>query len=252
MIDKDILIDLYINQLKTSYQIAKIFNINRTTICSYLKKYGIKINTKQRRFCSVKNQGFNQEQKDMIVGTVLGDGCISPHGRKNKSYRLIVGHCEKQKDFLLWKKSILGNLVNTVSQRKDKRKNSIMYNFATITHDEFGFYRDLFYKDNKKIIKNELIQYLSPLSLAVWFLDDGSLYKNVNMRIATDSFSKDENEKLQFMLKVKFDIDSKIHEYKRLNNKYYYMSFNKNNSIKMTEIITPYVVDNMKYKLICK
>lgn len=250
MISKTILEDLYINKRKTTYEIGEMFGLHRNTISTYLKKYGIEINPKQRKYELIKKVPFTQEQKDLIVGTVLGDGCIAPHGRKNKSYRLLVGHCEKQKEFLMWKKSILGNFVNVINKKEDNRKNSIMYNFATVTHNEFKFYRNLFYKGNKKIIRDELINHIKPLSLAAWFLDDGTLIKNVNMRLSTDSFTKEENEKLQWMLKCNFDIRSKVCEYTRCDKKFYYMSFNKVNSLKMTEIIAPYSVDCMQYKLI--
>lgn len=250
MISKETLKDLYLNKRKTTYEIAEMFQVNRKTITRWLSEYDIDINPKQRKYELIKKVPFTQKQKDLIVGTVLGDGCIALHGRKNKSCRLIVSHCEKQKDFLMWKKSILGNFVNVINKKEDKRKNSIMYSFTTVVHNEFKFYRNLFYDGNKKIIKEELINHLSPLSLATWFLDDGTLYKNVNMRLSTDSFTKEDNEKLQWMLKCNFDIKSKVCEYMRHDKKYYYMSFNKSNSLKMTEMIAPYSIDCMQYKLI--
>jgi recombination protein RecA len=250
MISKEALLDLYVSKRKTTYEIAEMFDVNRTTVSKWLKKFEIDINPKQRKYELIKKVPFTQDQKDLIVGTVLGDGCIAIHGRKNKSYRLTVGHCEKQKDFLMWKKSILGNFVNVINKIEDKRGNSIMFNFTTVTHNEFSNYRKLFYDGNKKVIKDELINHLKPLSLAAWFLDDGTLMKNVNMRLSTDSFTKEENEKLQWMLKCNFDIRSKVCEYTRNNKKYYYMSFNKRNSLKMTEIIAPYSVECMQYKLI--
>jgi recombination protein RecA len=250
MIDKIILIDLYINKRKTSYEIAEMFGVNRTTVCDWLHKYEIDINPKQRKYEIIKKVPFTQEQKDLIVGTLLGDGCIALHGRKNKACRLMIGHCEKQKDFLMWKKAILGNFVNAVKRKEHPEKNSIMWNFTSVVHDEFRFYRTLFYEGNKKVIRDELIHYLKPLSLAVWFLDDGTLNAGVNMRFSTDCFTKEENEKLQWMLKCNFDIRCKVCEYTRNDKKYYYLSLNKENSLKMTEIIAPYSHECMKYKLI--
>jgi recombination protein RecA len=250
MISKEHLIDLYVTKNKTTYELAEMFGVDRKTISRWLKEYQIDINPKQRKYELIKKVPFTQKQKELIVGTVLGDGCIALHGRKNKSCRLILGHCEKQKEYLMWKKDILGNFVNVINKKEDKKKNSIMYSFTTVVHDEFRFYRNLFYNGNKKIISEELIHHIKPLSLAAWFLDDGTLMKNVNMRLSTDSFTKEDNEKLQWILKCVFDIRSKVCEYTRNNKKYYYMSFNKENSLKMTEIIAPYSVESMKYKLI--
>lgn len=250
MISKEKLKDLYITKRKTAYEIAEMFDVNRTIVSGWLKEYDIDINPKQRKYELINKVPFTKEQKDLIVGIVLGNGCIAKHGIKNKSYRLIVEHYERQKDFLMWKKDILGNFVNVINKREDKKKNSIIYSFTTATHNGFKFYRDLFYDGNKKVIQDELINHISPLSLAAWFLDDGTLVKNVNMKLSTNSFTKEENEKLQWMLKYNFDIRSKVCEYTRNNKKYYYMSFNKRNSLKMTEIIAPYSIECMQYKLI--
>lgn len=249
MIDKETLSELYITKRLTSYEIAEFFNVDRSTVCRWLKFYEIDINPKQRKYELIKKVPFTQEQKEMIVGTLLGDGCISPHGRKNKSYRLMIGHCEKQKDLVFWKKAMLGNFVNVVSKREDKRKNSIMYTFNTVVHDEFKFYYNLFYENHQKIIRTELINYVTPLSIAVWFSDDGSINKNVNMRLATDGFTKKENEFLQEMLKTKFGIRCKICTYIRHENEFHFLSFNKVNSELLTELIKPYVIDCMKYKI---
>jgi len=73
---------------------------------------------------------------------------------------------------------------------------------------------------------------------------------NISLKISTDSFTKEENDYLQWILKCNFNIRSKVCEYTRNNKKYYYMSLNKENSLKMTEIIAPYSQDSMKYKLI--
>ena len=142
-LDKDILQDLYVVKRKTTYEIAEILQISRKTVVRYLIKYDIDINPKQRKYELIKKVPFTKEQREMIIGT-LGDGCIFPHGRKNKSYRLFISHCEKQKDLVFYKKAVLGNFVNNIRSVKDKRDNSIMYSFNTVTHNEFNFFYKLF------------------------------------------------------------------------------------------------------------
>lgn len=251
-LDEEVLKKLYVDKKKTSYEIAEILQVSRTTVIRYLKKFNIDVNPKQRKFELIKKVPLTKEQKEMIVGTVLGDGCIAPHGRKNKSYRLIVGHCEKQKDLLFFKKAYLGNLVNIVNCREDNRQNSIMYSFNTVTHQEFKFFYDLFYENNKKVIKDALIMHLSPRSLAFWIMDDGSNNKvknNVNLRLHTECFTEEENIKLQSMLKASFDLRSKVCKFNRNNKEYCYLSFNKENTIKTSNIVQEYFEESMKYKL---
>jgi recombination protein RecA len=252
-LDKEILQDLYITKNKTAYEIAEILQVNRSTVVRYLKKYQIAINPKQRKFELIKKVPFTKEQKELIIGTLLGDGCISPHGRKNKSYRLLVGHCEQQKDLLLYKKAMLGNFVNSIRVHHDKRKNSIMHSFNTVVHNEFKFFYDLFYENGKKVIRDSLVMYLTPRALAFWIMDDGSSgSKNQNttsLRLHTECFTEEENIKLQGFLKICFDIRSKVCKFNRNEKEYCYLSINKENTLKTSKIVENYFVDCMKYKI---
>lgn len=251
-LDKDILLDLYVEKRKTSYEIAEILQVNRTTVIRYLKRYNIDLNPKQRKYEIIKRVPLTKQQREMIVGTLLGDGCISPHGRKNKSYRLLIGHCEKQKDLVLYKKAILGNLVNSIRIYKNKKKNSVIHSFNTVVHNELKFFYDLFYDNNgKKIIKDELVHYLTPQALAFWIMDDGSSGKSNNkicLRLHTEGFSEKDNIKLQTFLKIALDIRSKVCKFNRNGKEYCYLSINKENTLKASKITEPYFIDCMRYK----
>lgn len=247
-ITKDQLIKLYVTENKTTAEIANIFNIHRTTVSNKLKEFNIKINKEQRKFSSLKNISLTDFQKQMIIGSCLGDGSIILNGRRKLPY-FKVAHCEQQKNYLYWKKDILGLFVNSVSKCVDKRENSIMYQFNTLSHKDLLLYRDLFYKDDIKIISKDLSNYITPLSMAVWYMDDGSLYK-YNCRIATQGFSKSDNEILSDIIFNNFKICSKVLKSVRNNKEQYYLSFNKENSILLCSLVKPYFIDCMKYKLI--
>ena len=49
--------------------------------------------------------------------------------------------------------------------------------FATKTNPVFNYYRNLFYKNGKKIISEDILKQLNSRSLAIWICDDGS-YNN--------------------------------------------------------------------------
>lgn len=180
-------------------------------------------------------------QKELIIGSLLGDACIVK--RRNKSY-FRISHCEKQKDYLLYKKKILNNIVKTISNHIDKRGNSIMYSFNTLSFTELNYFKDLFY-DKVKIINPIIEEYLTPFSLAIWYMDDGSKV-NKSCKISTESFSYIGNQILQNILKNKFNLDCKILTYK----KYYYLFFNVENTAKFHNLIKEYIIDCMKYKLV--
>ena len=247
-IEKNEIIKLYFEKELTMQEIADIYKVNRTTISNRFKEFNLKKDSTQRKYKKVKSQHLTKEQISLIVGSTLGDGSIILNGRRKNAY-FKVSHCEKQKDYIYWKHNILKNYTNKISKYIDKRGNSIMYNLHTISHEDLNALRILFYNENKKIITKKLTPYLDPLSLAVWFMDDGSRSGKGN-RISTDGFSKDEHFILKEMLKTKFNLNANILSYERNNKKYYYLSFKNDEANKMTKIIKPYIVNCMKYKLV--
>lgn len=248
--NKDDLIKLYVDRRLTTYEIAEIYQVHRRTVNRWFKKFHIDVNPKQRKYELIKKVPLDKEQREMIIGTLLGDGFVGEHGVKNKSCRLHIGHCEKQKSLVLHKKSILGNLVNVINRKEDKRKNSVMYTFVTVTHNDFRFFRTLFYNGNKKVIRPEIANYITERSLAYWIMDDGSLNKGCNIRISTDSFTYKEQIILQTMLKSKFGVRSKIAKYNRNNKEYYFISINKRNSQILSDLIRDYILEDFKYKVL--
>jgi len=247
-IPKEKLVELYSEKQLTMFEIAEIYNVDRTTISNKLREFEIDSDPSLRKYRILRAVPFTKQQRELVVGSTLGDGSVILGAKRKTSY-FKVAHCEKQKDYLMWKKEVLGNFVNTITKNADKRGNSIMYGFATISHQELNYFRKLFYDNNKKIIKDEIGLHLTPLGLAVWFMDDGTLSGTCNYKLATDGFSREDNYKLANILKINFDLNAKVLEYERRNQKYYYLFFNKRNSINMTEIIKPHMVDCMKYKL---
>lgn len=246
MITKEVLEELYLKQKLTSRSIAKQFGIDKTTVLRQLHKYGIPIDNEKRRFIS-KKVPLTREQKELIMGTMLGDGHIAKHG---KYARLMISHCEKQKELTEYKAYRLNPLALPIVEAIDKRKNYKYYNFNTVTHHELDQIRSWYYTDSKKIVPDNIISWLTPLALSVWIMDDGTLNNRVNMRISTDSFSEKENYKLLEVLKILYDVNGKVCEYQRRGNKYYYLSFNKRNSIILSNVVRPYIIPCMKYKII--
>lgn len=246
---RDKLIEFYVDKRLTQFEIAKIYNVDRTTIGNRLKEFQIPVNNDNRKYLLLKQIPLSREQKDFLVGTILGDGSIVlPNKRKNARFQ--VGHCEKQKEYLFWKKSIMGNLVNNIRRLEDKRGNSVMYTFNTLSHKELNFYRKLFYENNKKIVREEAGLHLNPLGLATWFMDDGSKSGKCSYRLSTEGFSEEENHILKNILKSNFDLNVKVCGYTRRDKSYFYLFLNKRNTINMTDIIKDYVIDCMRYKLV--
>lgn len=243
---KEVLLKLYTENMLTLKQIGKIYGVGKKAVNSWFNKYGIKkISNMQRKYYGLRKVPLTNKQREFVIGTLLGDGCI---GTSGKFKRLQMRQSIKQIDYLLWKKDVMENLTNNVYKQVQKNRNSTIVHCSTIGHQDFNFFHKLFYSNNKKIIRDEIINHLTPFAMAVWYMDDGSS-KPYCMKISTEGFTKKENEILQHAILCNFNIRCKVCEYNNRGKKYYYLSFNKKNSILLCNLIDEYIIDSMKYKI---
>ena len=127
-------------------------------------------------------------EKDMsiLIGLLLGDGYIDDNGR------IQVEHGEKQKEYCIYKAKLLHSVcggkdikvheyIRNRSILKDRKQfkesTFITYSFKKQSRS-FIPIRQLLYNENrKKYISTEILQYLSPEAIALWWMDDGCLTK---------------------------------------------------------------------------
>lgn len=234
---------------ETIKKIAEWYEISPPSISRLLKANNREPTSIDRKYDVLRQTPINSIQKQIIVGTLLGDGCLYKDSTKG-NYKLSFGHCKAQAQYFHWKISMLDPFINTYRENVDKRGNSIMLNTATICHQDFNQIADMFYdKSRVKHVPKNLDIYMTPLTLAVWYQDDGNLKSGVNARFATMSFTEDENCQLRDYLKSCFDINSKVMSYTYKQKQYYQLTLNKKNTQKMSDIIRPHVTECMNYKL---
>lgn len=202
-----------------------------------------------RKYDILRETPINTIQKQVLVGTILGDGCLYKDS-KNSNYKLSFSHCETQEQYFHWKIAMFDPFINTFRRSVDKRGNSIMLQTTTICHHDFNMFGDMFYNENRiKYIPDNLDIYLTPIALATWISDDGNLHAKVNMRICSQGFTEKDNYKLKDYLKRCFDLDSKVMKSKYKTKIYYSLTLNKENTQKLSDIIRPHMTECMKYKI---
>ncbi|TSC77848.1 MAG: homing endonuclease [Parcubacteria group bacterium Gr01-1014_29] len=151
---------------------------------------------------------LNDLQHKVLIGAILGDGSLIANSW-GKSYRFHTQQSNVQKDYVFWKYKIFKNFVLS-PPRFEAVTNS--WKFRTISHPEFTAYRNIFYSGKKKIIPSNIDELLThPISMAVWYMDDGCYVKRDSTFILnTQSFSWPENYILQECLRKKFSIETTI------------------------------------------
>ena len=101
-----------------------------------------------------------------------------------------------------------------------------------------------FYLQGKKVIPLDLENLLSPLALAVWYMDDGCLSRN-SIILNTQNFTYVENEKIVIALQNCFKISSRIHK----DRDKYRISVGKGSINRFISIIYPNILNSLKYKI---
>jgi hypothetical protein len=93
----------------------------------------------------------------------------------------------------------------TITQISSQGKIYYSIKFRTWSFSSFNYIYDLFYKNKVKIVPKDIGNYLTPLALAIWFMDDGSKH-SAGVLLHTNLFSKEEVELLQKVLLSKYGL----------------------------------------------
>lgn len=244
--NKEELCRLYVNN--NTYDIAKMFMVDRTTVSNWLKKYNIAIRNKQAEYELNRLIKLTEIQKQFLLGTMLGDGHIELNTSKRLA-RFSISHGSKQLGYIKWKSDILYNISRGVKKHiihnNQVNTDYTIYRLSTTSTEDLLDMRNLFYHNKTKVITKDLLKCrLSPLSLAVWVSDDGTLNKSKRIDICSDSFTYKEHVLLKKLIYNNFNINAKIIKHKGNNR----LHFTVKETRKLVSIIEPHMIDDMKYK----
>ena len=192
-----------------------------------------------------KNLDLSSIQRDVLIGTILGDGCLKI-SRSGKAAQLQICHSFKVKEYVFWKQQIFKNWV-FAEPRYHQINNSLI--FRTISHPLIFEYMKAFYRDRIKIIPQNISDILkSDLSLAVWFMDDGNGYlESYAFRISTYAFGLEGNLLLKDCLSKNFGINVNL----RKDSKGYqlYIPTSDRSALRFKNLIAPYIIPKLSYKI---
>src|SRR3989344_1261474 len=192
---------------------------------------------------------LTDRQKEILIGAILGYAHLEKLYTPKLS-RLKIEHSYKQKEYVDWFQNEFKNWVLTKPKQKIKKvfgKIHKNYGFSTYSHRLLGNFQKDFYTENKKIIPEDLLKNITTLSLAVWYMDDGSIKSNKNkgVFINTQSFNIFFAKTLQSILENKFGIASSTRKDETREQIY----LGGNSGEKFIKIIEPFVIPSMKYKI---
>lgn len=181
---------------------------------------------------------LSKRQREILVGCILGDAYIASLGKVR------IEHSVKQREYVDWKHEELHSLcylggprtiTHTLLTQPGKEYKAIFF----LLRQYFRPWRAIFYRGREKIFPENLK--LSPLSLAVWYMDDGC-WTGKKCVISTESFKGKYGTFLRNALWQQFAIESIIGK----NGK---LAIRKRSHKIFYRLISPHIISSMKYKL---
>lgn len=202
-----------------------------------------------------KSLSLTQIQKNLIIGAMLGDGNLRIIGR-NREASFAVDHSNHQKEYVLWKYGIMSEWVTTKPKiltriyHKNPKRLLTSLRFQTISHPEFSFWHKVFYPEGIKIVPKNIQEILvSPLSLAIWFMDDGNKNHQA-VFLNTQQFEKYDQECLMECLNQNFGLECTLNKHWMYKGKQLYRIRVSTKSTRVLHtLVEEYLLPSMQYKI---
>ncbi len=193
-------------------------------------------------------------QLEVVRGGLMGDGSLSAKTRRENAHHLSgvrfrMGHGANQAPYLDWKLSLFGNIPFS---RTVNEKGAV---FADLTPmPELADMRREVYQGGKKELGWDFLKTLTPLSLAIWFMDDGHLdvrnetETSSRIQICVQAMTPETQERLVEYLRDTWDLDVNL---RHVRGKAIIV-FSKIAAEEFQELIASYIHPSMEYKLLPK
>lgn len=199
---------------------------------------------------------LSKEQKSLLIGLLLGDGTIS------SNYVFKLSHSETQREFLEWKVKLLNKFgiknngikeyISTCGYNTGK---NVLYSQMSLNPTIKALRRTVYVP--KKTITRRLLNWLNPLGLAIWYMDDGCINVNTSkqrssiqhtIKIATCIDEETVNIIIQYFLEV---WNIKFRPFKEGKGTFSIASSSEKDCENFINIVKPYIeqVPSLLYKI---
>jgi recombination protein RecA len=208
------------------------------------------------RVMSSEVHRLSDQQWQVVLGALLGDGNLSPNRRGRNGVRFRLGHSAQQADYLDWKVSLLANIGVS---RRTNANGAVFAHFTPLP--ELGeLQRTVYLGDGKETITEEYLKALTPLALAIWFMDDGSFTLRSNglqertrggsgrVQFCVEAMSPGSRERLASYLRDTWGLDASLRPAGSAGKAT--LTFTLASSSAFLELVAPYIHPSMDYKLL--
>ena len=185
-------------------------------------------------------------QWEVLLGGLMGDSALSPT-RSGHGARLRGGHGEQQTAYGDWKASLFANVGVS---RTTNAKGAVFPDVQPMP--ELAELRDVVYIGGKKVLNHDYLKRLTPLSLAIWYMDDASLAtrskdgQRGRADVCVEAIEATSRTLLAGWLRDEWGIGSRLTE----RGGKAILQFRQDETEKLHALIAPYVHPSMEHKLL--
>ena len=189
----------------------------------------------------------------ILFGSLLGDA----HAEKRiggVGTRITFYQEGSHVEYIYWLHSLISTrgycseAIPIVTKRIVKGgKTRNIVRFRTWTYTSFNWIHDIWYTDGIKKIPSCIDTYLTPLALAIWIMDDGSKVSQ-GLKLCTNSYTYSECLYLIQILNNKFELKASV-QLAGAKDQYIIYIWKESMSL-LREIVNPYIIPEMRYKIL--
>ena len=199
---------------------------------------------------------LSDQQWQLVLGSLMGDGNLSPNRNDRNSARFRMGHGAKQTEYLDWKAGLLDNVP---CSRTENSRGAVSADFKSLP-ELHELHEAVYFGDGKKHLSWDYLKALTPLALAVWYMDDGCFTLRSEAaqerteggsgraEICLEAMSPGSRERIVGYLRDTYGLDVKLTS--RGQREISVLQFSTASTAEFQELIAPYVHPSMQYKLL--
>ncbi|HYB37096.1 MAG TPA: intein-containing recombinase RecA [Mycobacterium sp.] len=208
------------------------------------------------RVLAAEPHRLSDQQFQVVLGSLMGDGNLSPNRRGRNGVRFRLGHGAKQVEYLRWKTALMGNIKHSV---RENAKGARFVDFTPLP-ELAELQRAVYLGDGKKFFSEEYLKALTPLALAIWYMDDGSFSvrsKGLQERtvggsgrieIYVEAMTEGTRVRLRDYLRDTHGLDVCLRQAGSLGRAV--LVFSTASTAKFQGLVAPYMAPSMEHKLL--
>jgi len=203
------------------------------------------------RWDNLTYPSLTQRQRDYVLGAVLGDDSLSMDSNRRHAY-LRTSQSLAHEAYLRWKYRIMKEFTlaspKLITSKRYGRVHPAI-RFHTRATPELTALYHLCYPKGRKAVSERWLSQLTPFSLAVWYMDDGTYAPGRHFcMLYTGAFPCAQQRLIQRYLKERWGITNLVIQ---RNRRQWCLRFPRLGTQQFLQIIEPYVrkIPSMHYKL---